>query len=128
MIRTPVHSQRQQRWSKLQLTASTAPSQANWRAFVFGALVTAVFLMFVGTPAFALTNIATVVCGWAPTIGTIGSALAFIVFIAGIAMVAVGSKQGFGRVVWAILGAIALFAGVQLFTTLTGGACGQTSA
>lgn len=128
MNRTPAYPPTQHRWSPLQFVASTAPSPMNWRAFIFGAVVAALMLMFLGTPALALTNIATVVCGWAPTIGTIGSALAFIVFIAGIAMVAVGSKQGFGRVVWAILGAIALFAGVQLFGTLTGGACGQTAA
>ena len=112
-----------------ELALATLPSQAlaNGRAFIFGATASAIFLMVMGSPALAITNIATVVCGWAPTIGTVGTALAFIVFLAGLAMIAVGSKQGFGRTIWAILGAVALFTGVQLFGTLTGGACGQAS-
>ncbi len=114
-------------WSRVPLVAASPESRANLQAFIFGATLAAVFQMFVATPALALTNIATVVCGWAPTVGTIGTALAFIVFLAGIAMVAVGSKQGFGRVIWAIIGAVALFTGTQLFTTLTGGACGDTA-
>ena len=112
-----------------ELALATLPSQAlsNGRAFIFGATASAIFVMVMGSPALAITNIATVVCGWAPTIGTVGTALAFIVFLAGLAMIAVGSKQGFGRTIWAILGAVALFAGVQLFGALTGGACGQAS-
>ena len=112
-----------------ELALATLPSQAlaNGRAFIFGATASAIFLMVMGSPALAITNIATVVCGWAPTIGTVGTALAFIVFLAGLAMIAVGSKQGFGRTIWAILGAVALFAGVQLFGALTGGACGKAS-
>ena len=112
-----------------ELALATLPSQAlaNGRAFICGATASAIFSMVMGSPALAITNIATVVCGWAPTIGTVGTALAFIVFLAGLAMIAVGSKQGFGRTIWAILGAVALFAGVQLFGALTGGACGQAS-
>lgn len=113
-----------------QLTLAMSPAQAlaNWRAVVFGAAAAAIFLLFLGSPAFAVTNIAQVVCGWAPTVGAIGTALAFIVFIAGLAMIAVGSKQGFGRTIWAILGAVALFGAVNLFTALTTGNCGDPSA
>lgn len=129
MIRsTSFRSSVQVRSGQLALAMTPAQALANWRAFVFGASVAAIALMFVGSPAFAITNIAQVVCGWAPTVGAIGTALAFIVFIAGIAMIAVGSKQGFGRTIWAILGAVALFGAATLFTTLTTGNCGDPSA
>jgi len=113
-----------------QLTLAMSPSQAlaNGRAFIFGAASASVFLLFLGSPAFAVTNIATVVCGWAPTVGAIGTALAFIVFIAGLTMIAVGSRDGFGRTIWAVLGAVALFGATGLFTALTAGSCGQASA
>lgn len=114
-------------WARVTLAAAPSQALVNWRAFMFGATLAAIFQLFFATPALALTSIATVVCGWAPSVATIGTALAFIVFLAGIAMVAVGSKQGFGRTIWAIIGAVALFAGSQLFGTLTGGACGQTA-
>ena len=128
MIRsTSFRSAVQYRGGELALAISPSQALANGRAFIFGATASAIFLMVMGSPALAITNIATVVCGWAPTIGTVGTALAFIVFLAGLAMIAVGSKQGFGRTIWAILGAVALFAGVQLFGALTGGACGQAS-
>ena len=128
MIRSSsLRSSMQFRGAQLKLALSPTQALANGRAFVIGASAAAMFLMFLGSPVFAVTNIATVVCGWAPTIGTVGTALAFIVFLAGLAMIAVGSKQGFGRTIWAILGAVALFTGVQLFGTLTGGACGQAS-
>lgn len=129
MIRsTSFRSSVQVRSGQLAIAMTPAQALANWRAFVFGASVAAIFLMFMGSPAFAVTNIAQVVCGWAPTVGAIGTALAFIVFIAGLAMIAVGSKQGFGRTIWAILGAVALFGAVNLFTTLTTGNCGDPSA
>ena len=128
MIRsTSFRSAVQYRKGEFALAISPGQALANGRAFIFGATASAIFLMVMGSPALAITNIATVVCGWAPTIGTVGTALAFIVFLAGLAMIAVGSKQGFGRTIWAILGAVALFAGVQLFGALTGGACGQAS-
>ena len=112
-----------------QLAAALSPrALQNWRALIFGATAAAMFLLILGSPAFAVTAIATVVCGWAPTIGAIGTALAFIVFIAGLAMIAVGSKQGFGRTIWAILGAVALFGATGLFNALTAGTCGQASA
>ncbi len=128
MFRSTSFKSAQHTWSRVTLAAIRSQTPVDWRAFVFGAILAAIFQMLFATNAFALTAIATVVCGWAPTVGTIGTALAFIVFLAGIAMVAVGSKQGFGRTIWAIIGAVALFAGTQLFGTLTGGACGQTSA
>ena len=114
--------------TQLTVALSLTQALANGRAFVFGASAAAMFLLFLGSPAFAVTNIAQVVCGWAPTVGAIGTALAFIVFIAGLAMIAVGSKQGFGRTIWAILGAVALFGAVNLFTALTTGQCGDPSA
>lgn len=129
MIRsTSLRSAVQYHVGELALAMSPRQALANWRAFIFGATVAAIFLMFMGSPALAITNIAQVVCGWAPEVGAIGTALAFIVFIAGIAMIAVGSKQGFGRTIWAILGAVALFGAVNLFTTLTTGNCGDPSA
>ena len=117
----------QYRGAQLALALSPRASQ-NWRAFIFGVMVAATLILFSGSPAFAVTNIATVVCGWAPTVGAIGTALAFIVFIGGLAMIAVGSKQGFGRTIWAILGAVALFGATGLFQALTAGNCGDPSA
>ena len=114
--------------AQLTLAMSTSQALANGRAFIFGAAAASVFLMFLSSPAFAVTNIATVVCGWAPTVGAIGTALAFIVFIAGLTMIAVGSRDGFGRTIWAVLGAVALFGATGLFTALTAGSCGQASA
>ncbi len=112
-----------------QLAVALSPrALQNWRAFICGATAAAMFLLILGSPAFAVTSIATVVCGWAPTVGAIGTALAFIVFIAGLAMIAVGSQQGFGRTIWAILGAVALFGATGLFNALTAGTCGQASA
>lgn len=92
----------------------------------FGLLVQ----LFIGSVGFAggLDTVAQQVCTWAPTVANIGTALAFIVFIAGIAMIAVGSRDGFGRTIWAILGSVALFGAVGLFNALTGGACGQGAA
>lgn len=129
MIRSSsLRSSVQYQGAQLTLAISPAQASANGRAFIFGASAAAITLMLLGNPVFAVTNIATVVCGWAPTVGAIGTALAFIVFIAGLAMIAVGSKQGFGRTIWAILGAVALFGATGLFTALTAGSCGQASA
>ena len=113
-----------------QLTLAVLPAQAlaNGRAFVFGVTVAAISMMVSGSPAFALTNIATVVCGWAPTVGAIGTALAFIVFIGGLAYISIGNREGQGKTMWAVLGAVALFGAVGLFSALTGGTCGQASA
>jgi len=111
-----------------QFAAAATQATANRKAFLFGALLAATVQMFVLTPAFAgLTGVATQVCAWAPTVGAIGTALAFIVFIAGLTMIAVGSKDGFGRTIWAILGAVALFGATGLFQALTAGTCGQAS-
>ena len=115
-------------WSRVTFIAVPPEARTNVQAFVLGATLAAMFQMFVATPALALTNIATVICGWAPSVATIGTSLAFIVFLGALAMVAVGSKQGFGRVIWAVIGAVALFTGTQLFAALTGGACGDTAA
>lgn len=115
-------------WARVPLVAASLEARANLQAFILGSTLAAVFQMFVATPALALTNIATVICGWAPSVATIGTSLAFIVFLGALAMVAVGSKQGFGRVIWAVIGAVALFTGTQLFAALTGGACGDAAA
>ena len=63
-------------YSKGELALATLLNQAlaNGRAFIFGATASAIFVMVMGSPALAITNIATVVCGWAPTIGTVGTA------------------------------------------------------
>ena len=113
-----------------ELALATLPSQAlaNGRAFIFGATASAIFLMVMGSPALAITNIATVVCGWAPTVGAIGTALAFIVFIGGFTLIAVGNREGQGKTIWAVIGSVALFGAVGLFSALTGGTCGQASA
>jgi len=129
MIRSASLKSAQLVGTRFNLAVSPEQALANWRSFVLGATVAAVVQMFVFTTAFAgLTGVATQVCAWAPTVGSIGTALAFIVFIAGIAMIAVGSKQGFGRTIWAILGAVALFGATGLFQALTAGTCGQASA
>lgn len=100
---------------------------ANFRALLGGALFAALAMLLLGNPARAgsFDEIAQQVCTWAPTVSAIGAALAFIVFVAGVAMVAVGSRDGFGRTIWAVLGAVALMSIGALFTSLTGGDCGQ---
>lgn len=129
MVRSASFRSAQRLGTQLALAVSPEQALVSWRAFTFGATLAAVFQMFVASSAFAgLTGVATQVCAWAPTVGAIGTALAFIVFIAGIAMIAVGSKQGFGRTIWAILGAVALFGATGLFQALTAGQCGQPSA
>ncbi len=128
MIRSSFRSSVQYHGTQLTLAMSPVQALANGRAFVFGASAAAIMQMFVFTPAFAgLTGVATQVCAWAPTVGAIGTALAFIVFIAGLAMIAVGSRDGFGRTIWAVLGAVALFGATGLFQALTAGTCGQAS-
>ena len=114
--------------ARLTVALSSGQALANGRAFVFGASTATIFLLLLGSPAFALTNIATVVCGWAPTVGAIGTALAFVVFIGGLAYISIGNREGQGKTMWAVLGAVALFGAVGLFTALTGGTCGQASA
>lgn len=118
----------QRRKVKLTVALSSGQALANGRAFVFGTSTATIFLLLLGSPVFALTNIATVVCGWAPTVGAIGTALAFVVFIGGWTLIAIGNRDGQGKTMWAVLGAVALFGAVGLFTALTGGTCGQASA
>lgn len=114
--------------ARLMLAMSHGRALANGRAFVFGATVAAIWVMVLGCPAFALTNVANVVCGWAPSVGAVGTAGAFIVFTGGLAYISIGKREGKEKAMWAILGAIALFGGVGLFAALTGGTCGQASA
>jgi type IV secretory pathway VirB2 component (pilin) len=98
----------------------------NHKALLFGMALVVFFQLLLGSwsAAGGLEQIATQVCTWAPTVANIGLALAFIVFIAGIAMIAVGSRDGFGRTIWAILGSVALFGATALFQALTGTSCG----
>lgn len=98
----------------------------NHKALLFGMALVVFFQLVLGSwsAAGGLESIATQVCTWAPTVANIGLALAFIVFIAGLAMIAVGSREGFGRTIWAILGAVALFGATALFQALTGTSCG----
>lgn len=100
---------------------------ANFRALVSGAFFAAILQLLLSHRASAgsFDEIAQQVCTWAPTVSAIGAALAFIVFVAGVAMIAVGSRDGFGRTIWAVLGAVALMSIGALFTSLTGGDCGQ---